>query len=114
VREAENRHLIHESGADSAIVSSGAAGRLLGLATHSPALVEVLEDLMTIGSGLDITQRDVRPEEAGRGLGDMNLAAPVVAVVRDGKTFRFDAPEVQTLRAGDKIVCLCTHEEEAA
>jgi voltage-gated potassium channel len=114
VREAENRHLVHESGADSAIVSSGAAGRLLGLATHSPALVEVLEDLMTIGSGLDITQRDVRPDEAGRPLSDLRLDAPVIAVVRGDRTFRFDAPEVRTLSAGDKIVCLSSHDAEAA
>ena len=33
VREAENQHLLQQSGADSAVVSSETAGRLLGIAT---------------------------------------------------------------------------------
>jgi voltage-gated potassium channel len=111
VRESENRHLIHESGADSAIISSGAAGRMLGLATDSPALVEVLEDLMTVGTGMDITQREVTREQDGRPLHELHIDAPVVAVVRGGRTYRFDDEEVQTLRRGDHVVCLCSNEE---
>lgn len=112
VREPENRHLIHESGADSAIVSSGAAGRMLGLATDSPRLVEVLEDLMTVGTGMDIVEREIGDDDAGRPLTDMHLDAPVVAVIRDGHTYRFDEPAVQTLQAGDRVVCLCSHKDE--
>jgi voltage-gated potassium channel len=110
VREAENRHLIHESGADSAIVSSGTAGRLLGIATHSPKLVEVLEDLMTIGSGMDIVERDVEPGEAGRRPNEVG-DAPVVAVVRAGETLRFDDPRAGRLQAGDRLVSLRSHED---
>ena len=39
-REAENAHLLRQGGADSVISSSDAAGRLLGLATRSPRIVE--------------------------------------------------------------------------
>ena len=109
VRESENRHLIHESGADSAIVSSGAAGRLLGLATDSPRLVEVLEDLMTVGTGMDIVERRVPDDLVGRPLTEMHVDAPVVAVTRSGQTYRFDAAEVQTLQAGDRVVCLSSN-----
>jgi voltage-gated potassium channel len=112
VREPENRHLVHESGADSAIVSSGAAGRLLGLATDSPRLVEVLEDLMTVGTGMDIVERRVSDEDAGRQLTEMHRTAPVVAVLRAGRTYRFDDETVQTLERGDRIVCLRSHEAE--
>jgi voltage-gated potassium channel len=112
VREAENRHLVHESGADSAIVSSGAAGRLLGLATHSPKLVEVLEDLMTIGSGMDIVEREIGPEDVGKPPAAVR-DAPVVAVVRGGETLRFDDPRIGALQAGDRVVCLCSHEDAA-
>ena len=49
-REAENVHLLKQSGADSVILSSAAAGRLLGQAVHSPQTVEVLEDLLSVGS----------------------------------------------------------------
>jgi hypothetical protein len=58
-------HLLRESGADSVITSSGAAGRLLGIATHSPTTVRVLEDLLDAGSGLDIVERPPRAAEIG-------------------------------------------------
>jgi voltage-gated potassium channel len=112
VREAENRHLIHESGADSAIVSSGTAGRLLGIATHGPKLVEVLEDLMTIGTGMDIVEREVAPDEVGKAPNDVR-DVPVVAVVRGGETLRFDDERARALEAGDRLVCLCSHEDGA-
>ena len=71
VREAENAHLLEQGGADSVVVSSGAAGRLLGHAVHSPRVVQVLEDLLSVGSGLDIIEREVRGGRrrpaAGRG-----------------------------------------------
>ena len=36
VRESENQHLLEQSGADSVVISSETAGRLLGLATVTP------------------------------------------------------------------------------
>ena len=66
VREEENAHLLRESGANSVITSSGAAGRLLGLASEAPRLVDVLEDLLSVGSGLDIVEREITAEQAGR------------------------------------------------
>ncbi|HEV2814079.1 MAG TPA: potassium channel family protein [Solirubrobacteraceae bacterium] len=113
VREAENRHLLHQSGADSAIISSGAAGRLLGFATHSPRLVEVLEDLLSVGSGLDIVERAVTEEQAGLSLGEVATGAPIVAVVRGDELLRFDDPRAATLRSGDRIVCLCSNAKAA-
>ena len=112
VREPENRHLLHESGANSVIVSSGAAGRMLGLATSSPALVEVLEDLMTLGSGLDIKQHEVRPDDVSKAVAEARTTEPVIAVVRRGQTLRFD--EAGPLEAGDQLVCLCTNAEPVA
>ncbi|MBS2079893.1 NAD-binding protein, partial [Mycobacterium tuberculosis] len=47
IREAENQHLLQQSGADSVVVSSATAGRLLGLATTTPSVVEMIEDLLT-------------------------------------------------------------------
>ena len=77
VREAENAHLLEQGGADSVVVSSGAAGRLLGHAVKSPRVVQVLEDLLSVGEGLDVIERDVAAERgrsaaggaAGRGAG---------------------------------------------
>lgn len=36
IREAENQHLLRQSGADTVVVSSETAGRLLGIATSTP------------------------------------------------------------------------------
>lgn len=109
VRETENRHLLHQSGADSAIISSAAAGRLLGFATHSPRLVEVLEDLLSVGQGLDIVERPVPDEDAGRPLSELAAGAPVVAVVRGDELLRFDDPRAERLERGDRLVCLCSN-----
>ena len=65
VREEENVHLLHQSGADAVITSSAAAGRLLGLSSETPQVTEVLEDLLTVGEGLDIAERDIGPADAG-------------------------------------------------
>jgi voltage-gated potassium channel len=112
VREDENRHLLHESGADSAIVTSSAAGRLLGFATHSPRIVEVLEDLLSVGSGLDIVERLVTPADEGKSLSEMTGDAPVIGVVRGDTLLRFDEPAAETVRAGDKLVCFCSNESD--
>jgi voltage-gated potassium channel len=106
-REAENVHLLRQSGADSVILSSGAAGQLLGQAVTSPHIVEVLEDLLAVGEGLDIVERAVGPDEAGRTLQDMPDPDPVIAVVRDHDVLRFDDERVSTLQAGDRLICLC-------
>ena len=43
IREAENQHLLEQSGANSVVVSSETAGRLLGIATTTPNVVEIIE-----------------------------------------------------------------------
>jgi len=106
VREAENAHLLRQSGADSVITSSAAAGRLLGLATDSPRLVQVLEDLLAVGEGLDLIERDASPDElAGRGSAPGQL---VIAVSRGDELIRFDDPRAAELRSGDRVVCVCS------
>lgn len=109
VREAENAHLLQQGGADSVIVSSGAAGRLLGHAVKSPRVVQVLEDLLSVGEGLDVTERDPSPEELGLPLGSVPTSAPIIAVVRGEDVLRFDDQRVGELRAGDRLVCLCSN-----
>jgi voltage-gated potassium channel len=105
-REAENVHLLKQSGADSVILSSAAAGRLLGQAVHSPLTVEVLEDLLSVGTGIDLVERQVGPAEAGLELARLASVEPIVAVVRGEHLLRFDDERVATLQAGDRLICL--------
>jgi len=107
VREEENAHLLRQSGADSVITSSGAAGRLLGLAIETPRLVAVLEDLLSVGEGLDIVEQPVSEDEAGRRLVDFDHRKLALAVIRGDDLLRFDDHRVGRLEVGDRVVCLC-------
>lgn len=111
VREEENVHLLHQGGADSVITSSGAAGRLLGIATRTPAVVEVLEDLLTVGEGLDIVQDRIEADEAGP-LDELRGHGPVIAIIRGKELLRFDDERAATLEAGDRVVSLRSHDDE--
>ena len=108
VREEENVHLLHQSGANSVLTSSGAAGRLLGMATDSPGITEVLEDLLTVGEGLEIDEVRITREEEGD-LSAINLPGPVLAVVRDGRLLRFDDEGAHQVREGDRVVVVSSH-----
>jgi voltage-gated potassium channel len=104
LREEENAHLLRQSGADTVITTSGAAGRLLGLATRTPAVVEVLEDLLGVGEGLDLVERPVEPARVGGP--PVTDGSLVVAVVRGDETIRFDDPRAARTQPGDRLICL--------
>ena len=108
VREEENVHLLHQSGANSVLTSSGSAGRLLGLATDSPGITEVLEDLLTVGEGLEIDEVRITHDEEGE-LSALDLPGPVLAIVRDGELLRFDDEGAHMVRAGDRVVVISSH-----
>ncbi|TNC23235.1 potassium channel family protein [Amycolatopsis alkalitolerans] len=102
VREAENVHLLKQSGANQVVVSSETAGRLLGMATSTPVVVDMVEDLLTPESGLAIADRAVEPSEEGGS--PRHLSDIVLGVVRDGQLFRVDSPQVDAIEPGDRLL----------
>ncbi|MCV7074625.1 potassium channel family protein [Mycobacterium szulgai] len=102
IREAENQHLLQQSGADSVVVSSETAGRLLGIATTTPSIVEMIEDLLTPDAGLAIAEREVETSEIGGS--PRHLRDIVLGVVRDGRLLRIGAPEVDAIEAADRLL----------
>jgi voltage-gated potassium channel len=102
VRESENVHLLRQSGANSVVVSAETAGRLLGAATTTPAVVEVIEDLLTPEAGFAISEREV--EESELGGSPRHLADIVLGVVRGGTLHRVDASSVDALERGDRLL----------
>jgi voltage-gated potassium channel len=108
VREAENRHLLLQSGADSVVVSSETAGRLLGLATSKPTVVEMIEDLLTPDTGLSIAEREVESKEVGGS--PRHLTDIVLGVVRNGRLLRVDDAEVDALERNDRLLYVRTVE----
>ncbi|WKD61775.1 Voltage-gated potassium channel Kch [Corynebacterium ciconiae DSM 44920] len=102
VRESENLHLVEQSGADSVVISSETAGRMLGLATVTPPVVEMMEDLLSPGEGFSIAERMVKEDEVGAN--PRHLADIVLGVVRSGKLYRIDAQEAESVEPGDRLL----------
>lgn len=104
VRESENEPLLRQSGADHVVVSSDAAGRLLGLSTIDPRASLVMHELLDRSRGLDLTERLVAPAELGRPARD---ACPgVIALLRAGRVLSLDDPAASAVIDGDRLVLL--------
>ncbi|MFC5719685.1 potassium channel family protein [Streptomyces gamaensis] len=104
VREDENVPLLRQSGADTVVTSSSSAGRLLGMSMVSPNVGTVLEDLLTYGIGLDVSERPVTKREAGRS--PRECEDLVVAVVRGHRLLHYTDPEAATLHLADRVITI--------
>lgn len=101
-RESENQHLLMQSGADSVVVSAETTGRLLGLATVTPPVVEMMEDLLSPDEGFAVAERPIADDEVGAN--PRHLADIVLGVVRSGELYRIDSPEAETVEPGDRLL----------
>ncbi|TDT33504.1 potassium channel family protein [Naumannella halotolerans] len=113
VREQENGSLLRQSGADSVVTSSDAVGRLLGLSAVSPDIGTTIEDLLASGEGLEVAERQVRPDEVGRSPLEVN-GEQVLGVVRNKTLRRFYDPSVKQLSTGDQLIVVRRSEADAA
>lgn len=102
VREAENAPLLKQSGAHHVIVSSATAGRLLGLSTTAPPLIDVVEDLLTPGQGMALAMRSAERAEVGRSPRDLETL--VIALVRRGRVVSLAEPDATEIDTGDLLV----------
>lgn len=102
-REQENLHLLRQGGANEVIDATAAVGRMLGLGTHAPGAVQVLDDLLDAGTGLDLVE--VGPDLSS-GTPTIPDRVTLVAVVRDGVTLRADEIAERPLQATDRLVVL--------
>ena len=102
VREQENAALLKQSGAHHVIVSSSTAGRLLGLTTTAPPLIDVVEDLLTPGQGMALAMRSAERAEVGRN--PRELVTLVVALIRRGKVLPLGGEQIVTIETGDLLV----------
>ena len=102
VREQENAALLKQSGAHHVIVSSATAGRLLGLTTTAPPLIDVVEDLLTPGQGMALAMRSAERAEVGRN--PRQLETLVVALIRRGKVLPLGGAASVVIETGDMLV----------
>ncbi len=104
-REEENVPLLRHSGANTVVTSASAAGRLLGLGTSAPEVVETLEDLLSSGSGIDLVAEVVGSEEAGPiERADERCGGPVLMAYRGGRALRRGDAELAEVKPGDTVV----------
>ena len=103
IRESENPHLLQQSGADSVVVSSETAGRLLGIAKKAPAR-----------GGVDGGPADPRCRARDRrtgGRAQVRSAArrgtcrsPCSAWSATVQLMQIDDPEADAMEAGDRLL----------
>lgn len=106
-REEQNIAVLRQGGADTVIPTAESAGRLLGLSTFAPNAGQVMEDLLEPVAGLQIAEREVRPEDVGLAPARLHARGEIVlAVVRNGITHRFDSGGVKVFQPGDRIVVI--------
>jgi voltage-gated potassium channel len=106
VREAENAHLLSQSGASTVVLSSESAGRLVGLATEAPGAVAVLEDLLMAGRGLEIVEQRATSAEIGGPPRQLAGRGIPIALIRGDERISFDDPGFDRVEAGDLVVSI--------
>nr|WP_236718526.1 potassium channel family protein [Actinoplanes sp. TFC3] len=109
VREQENAALLKQSGAHHVIVSSATAGRLLGLTTTTPPLIDVVEDLLTPGQGMALAMRSAERAEVGQN--PRELPTLVVALIRRGKVVPLGGAQAMTIETGDMLIYIRDEEK---
>lgn len=101
-REDENAPLLRQSGAHHVVVSSATAGRLMGLSTTAPPLIDVVEDLLTPGAGMALAMRSATRDEIGRS--PRQVDDVVVALARRGRILSLTMPGCGVIENGDQLV----------
>lgn len=98
VKEQENMHLFLQGGANEVIDATAAVGRMLGLGTHAPGAVRVLDDLLDAGTGLELVEMNAAS--------DVPDNAVIVAVIREGIRQPIGRIGNTEALAGDRVVVL--------
>jgi voltage-gated potassium channel len=70
----------------------------------------MMEDLLTPDAGFALAEREVEAKEAGGS--PRHLTDIVLGVVRNGELVRVDAPEVDALELGDRLLYIRSAEAD--
>ena len=103
-RELENAPLLRSSGADVVLSTSGATGRMMGMAAVAPHYVQVVEELLEVGNGLDLVERSVDAAASGPLKVHRRDGELVIAVFRDNELIARNPTGEFEVLAGDDVV----------
>ena len=103
VNQQDNEVPAKLAGADVVVNPLNFAGLLLATTHAGQHIADYLADLATMGGRVRLVERDVRPEEIGKALGDLKETLGL-RIIRDGTAYGFWRPQVKKLKAGDIIM----------
>lgn len=102
VKEHQNLHLLRQGGADEVIDATAAIGRMLGLGSHDPAAVTVLDDLLDAGKGIEL----VEVAATANGPDAIPAGATLVGIIRGDHRMPQADVAAENCRKGDRMVLL--------
>lgn len=103
VNQQDNEVPAKLAGADVVVNPLDFAGLLLATTHAGQHIAEYLADLATMKGRVRLVERDVRPDEIGKALGDLKECLGL-RIIRDGTAYGFWRPQVQKLEPGDIIM----------
>ena len=107
VRNEDNELPARAAGATTVVNPVSFAGLLLASSYHGAHLSEYLMDLASIHGRVQLTERDVRPDEIGKPLSAIATGLGV-RIYREGQPHSFAEPEASALLEGDTIIEIVT------
>jgi voltage-gated potassium channel len=103
VRAEENESLARQAGADTVINPASFAGLLLAGSTHGRHIADYMMDLAAADGRVELRERPVMREEAGKPLADI-VTGLGVRIYRGEQCYGFWEKEAGRLESGDLIV----------
>lgn len=104
VRAEDNELLARQAGADNVINPVRFTGLLLAGSARGAHTADYLMDLASVGGRVQLVERTIGPQEAGRPLDQLASGGIGLRVYRDGEALGFWEADKTTLQSGDTIV----------
>jgi voltage-gated potassium channel len=104
IRAVDNELLAQQAGADNVINPVRFTGLLLAGSAQGTHTAEYLADLASIDGRVQLVERPVLEEEAGKSLAELASGGQGLRIYRNGKPHGFWEPEAAKLQPGDVIV----------
>ncbi|MGI9375208.1 MAG: potassium channel family protein [Tsuneonella suprasediminis] len=104
VRASDNELLARQAGADNVINPVRFTGLLLAGSAQGSHIADYMADLASVGGRVQLIEREVLPEEIGRGLNDLATGGRGLRLYRDGAGIGFWEAGAAIMQEGDLVV----------
>jgi voltage-gated potassium channel len=104
VRAEDNELLARQAGANIVINPIRFTGLLLAGSVNGAHIADYLDDLASVGGGVQLVERVVTEAEYGRSITDLGSGGQGLRVYRNGRAIGFWEEDCQVLQPGDLVV----------